>query len=252
VKKLLMGLVVLLMASTGFVPHSTAALSLYQEAGTSDYTVKLFGFSQLDVRTRNQSTGNEGLYFAAQRIRLGASYFHENVVGFLLVDFNQPQDKKDAGLPKMIKDAFVGYRFSDAAFVRLGMIKTPSGMTFTTHSFNLDIAERNHLDKGLVLERDMGILVSGRQIGGGDSPRSMTVMTSASSILPAAVKRSSGTKTSRAMPWPMRADCISIAVGRFMSKLHTGSPNRRAVPPIRRRESPTRITRCSPRGSIPF
>ncbi len=169
-----MGLVVLLMASTGFVPHSTAALSLYQEAGTSDYTVKLFGFSQLDVRTRNQSNGNEGLYFAAQRIRLGASYFHENVVGFLLVDFNQPQDKKDAGLPKMIKDAFVGYRFSDAAFVRLGMIKTPSGMTFTTHSFNLDIAERNHLDKGLVLERDMGILVSGRQIGGGDSPRSMT------------------------------------------------------------------------------
>ena len=56
----------------------------------------------------------------------------------------------------------------------MGMIKTPSGMTFTTHSFNLDIAERSHLDKGLVLERDFGILVSGRQIGGGDSPRHMS------------------------------------------------------------------------------
>jgi len=174
VKKQILGLMVLIMATTGFVTHSNAALSLYQEAGKSDYTVKLFGFSQLDMRTRNQSNGNEGLYFQAQRIRLGASYFHKNVVGFLLVDFNQPQDRRDAGLPKMIKDAFVGYRFSDAAFVRMGMIKTPSGMTFTTHSFNLDIAERNHLDKGLVLERDMGILVSGRQIGGGDSPHHMT------------------------------------------------------------------------------
>jgi len=173
-KRLVIGLAVLLMATTGFVAHSNAALSLYQEAGESDYTVKIFGFSQLDVRTRNQSNGNEGLYFQAQRIRLGASYFHENVIGFLLVDFNQPHDNRDAGLPRVIKDAFTGYRVSDAAFVRLGMIKTPSGMTFTTHSFNLDIAERNHLDKGLVLERDMGILVSGRQIGFGDSPRSMT------------------------------------------------------------------------------
>ena len=162
-KKLALGLMVLLVATTGFVAHSAAAISLYQEAGTSDYTVKLFGFSQLDLRTRNQSNGNEGLYFQAQRIRLGTSYFHNNVVGFLLVDFNQPQDNKDAGLPRMIKDAFAGYRFSDAAFVRMGMIKTPSGMTFTTHSFNLDIAERNHLNKGLVLERDMGILVSGRR-----------------------------------------------------------------------------------------
>ena len=173
-KRLVLGLAVLLMATTGFVAHSTAAISLYQEAGASDYTVKLFGFTQLDIRTRNQSNGNEGLYFQAQRIRLGASYFHKNVIGFLLVDFNQPHDNRDAGLPRVIKDAFTGYRFSDAAFVRLGMIKTPSGMTFTTHSFNLDIAERNHLDKGLVLERDMGILVSGRQIGFGDSPRSMT------------------------------------------------------------------------------
>jgi len=161
-KRLILGLAVLLMATTGFVAHSTAAISLYQEDGASDYTVKLFGFTQLDIRTRNQSNGNEGLYFQAQRIRLGASYFHKNVIGFLLVDFNQSHDNRDAGLPRVIKDAFTGYRFSDAAFVRLGMIKTPSGMTFTTHSFNLDIAERNHLDKGLVLERDMGILVSGR------------------------------------------------------------------------------------------
>ena len=174
VKRSVLGLVVLLLATTGFVAYSTAAVSLTQKAADSEYTLKLFGFAQFDMRTRNQSNDNEGLYFQAQRIRLGTAYFHENVFGFLLVDFNQPQDRKDAGLPKMIKDAFVGYRFSDAAFVRMGMIKAPSGMTFTTHSWDLDIAERNHLDKGLVLERDFGILFSGRQIGGGDSPRSMT------------------------------------------------------------------------------
>ncbi len=171
----LMGLLVLVVLMTGFVVQATAAVVLDQKAGDSDYTLKLFGFSQFDMRGGDGNSDEGGLFFQAQRIRLGAAYFHENWFGFLLVDFNQPSAVNEAGLPKIIKDAFAGYRLSDAAFVRMGMMKTPSGMTFTTHSWDLDIAERNHLDKGLVLERDFGIMLSGRQIGGGgDDPHSMS------------------------------------------------------------------------------
>ncbi|MCK4537999.1 MAG: hypothetical protein KAV42_04285 [Candidatus Krumholzibacteria bacterium] len=173
-KRATLGLMVLLIAMAGLAVDSNAAVSLTQKVEESEFKLKIFGFSQFDMRTRNNVNDHEGLYFQAQRIRIGTMYSHENVFGFLLVDFNQPHDKRDAGLPKVIKDAFVGYRFNDAAFIRMGMIKAPSGMTFTTHSWNLDIAERNHLDKGLVLERDFGIMLSGRQIGFGDDSHPMS------------------------------------------------------------------------------
>jgi len=160
------GFLVLIVVMTGFVAHSMAAVVLDQKAGDSEYTLKLFGFSQIDMRGGDGNSAEGGLFFKAQRIRVGAAYFHENWFSFLLVDFNQPSEVKEAGLPKIIKDAFVGYRFSDAAFVRMGMMKAPTGLTFTTHSWDLDIAERNHIDKGLMLERDFGIMLSGRQIGG--------------------------------------------------------------------------------------
>ncbi len=173
-KTKLTGLLVLIVLMAGFVVQSSAAVVLEQKAGDSDYTLKLFGFSQLDMRGGDGNSEEGGMFFQAQRIRIGASYFHQNWFSFLLVDFNQPSEVREAGLPKIIKDAFVGYRFSDAAFIRMGMMKTPSGMTFTTHSWDLDIAERNHLDKGLVLERDFGIMLSGRQIGGShDDPHPM-------------------------------------------------------------------------------
>jgi hypothetical protein len=76
-------------------------------------------------------------------------------------------------MPLMIKDAFVGYKWCDSAFIRLGMIKTPLGLDFTTPGWNLDIVERNALEKALVLERDMGVLLSGRFIGF-DTPNGAT------------------------------------------------------------------------------
>ncbi len=154
-----------------------AAYVIEQKLGNYDAKVKLYGFSQLEGRfgegfSIRSDKSDDGLRFTAQRIRLGTNYYYGNMFGKLFLDFNQPHDKKGGGLPEMIKDAFIGYRFNNAAFVRLGMIKTPVGMMFTTPGWNLDIVERNKLDKGLVLERDMGVLLSGRYIGfGGENEK---------------------------------------------------------------------------------
>lgn len=166
-------LIVFFMAVLIAVP-SQAALKFEKKFGADTLKIKLYGFSQLEARTgdglaKRADGGDDGLRFQAQRVRLGVNYYWRNAFGKLFLDFNQSHSKKSAGLPEMIKDAFVGYRFSDSLFVRLGMIKAPVGMMFTTPGWNLDIVERNAVEKGLMLERDMGLLVSGRFIGLGQA-----------------------------------------------------------------------------------
>lgn len=175
--KLCSVLMLFLVVAVALPNAAGAAFSFESKLGDETVKLKLYGFSQLEARsgeafaTRSDKS-DDGLRFSAQRIRLGTNYYYGNMFGKLFLDFNQSHSKKGGGLPEMIKDAFVGYRFSNAAFIRLGMIKTPVGMMFTTPGWNLDIAERNKLDKGLVLERDMGILLSGRFIGfGGENEK---------------------------------------------------------------------------------
>ena len=161
---------------------------------TQETKLQLYGFSQLEMRggdgwlygvqdgIRSPLTGNDigeqirlrsraddsGIFFNAQRIRVGFNYFTGRLAGKLFLDFNQPHERLfgvDAGMPRMIKDAFVAYKFQNAAFIRMGMIKTPLGMDFTTPGWNLDIIQRSLLEKGLVLERQAGVMLSGRLIG---------------------------------------------------------------------------------------
>lgn len=155
-----------------------AGTTFKKDYGTKELKLKIFGFSQLEARTgdayaKREDKSDDDLWFGAQRIRLGTKYYYGNVFGKLFLDFNKSHTDKGAGLPEMIKDAFVGYRFNDSLFARLGMIKTPNGLGYTTPGWNLDNIERNKLDKGLVLERDMGLLVSGRYIGF-DTPEGST------------------------------------------------------------------------------
>jgi len=147
-----------------------AAFTLKQKFGDKEVKLEICGYLQLEVVggegvAKMKDKSDDGLRFRAQSIRLGTNYSYGNMFGKLHLGFNQAHDKSKAGLPLMIKDAFVGYRFCDSAFIRLGMIKTPIGMDYTTAGWNLDIVERNKLEKGLVLERDMGVLLSGRFIG---------------------------------------------------------------------------------------
>ncbi len=167
-------LIVILMFSAMLIlpSQADAAFTIKSKVGEVDAKLKIYGFSQLEARAGEGRDGSskpdqDDLRFQAQRIRIGMNYSYDKMFGKLFLDFNQAHDTKEAGLPKMIKDAFVGYKFCDSAFVRLGMIKTPVGMDFTIPGWNLDIVERNKLEKGLVLERDMGLTLGGRFIGFG-------------------------------------------------------------------------------------
>lgn len=166
-------LVLLVFSAMLMLPSSAdAAFTIKSKVGDQNVKLKIYGFGQLEARAgdgmaKRSDFSDDGLRFQAQRIRIGMNYSYGKMFSKLFLDFNQSHTTKEAGLPKMIKDAFVGYKCSDAAFIRLGMIKTPLGMDFTIPGWNLDTIERNKLEKGLVLERDMGVLLSGRFIGFG-------------------------------------------------------------------------------------
>ncbi|HHQ49103.1 MAG TPA: hypothetical protein ENK19_09525 [Acidobacteria bacterium] len=161
----LVGTLLLFLLVLSIPQMANAKITLKDKVGDKEIKVKIYGFSQFEMRGGDGQSAEGGLFFHAQRIRVGFNYFHGPIAGKLFLDFNQSHTKDEGGLPKMIKDAFVAYKFSNSAFIRLGMIKTPLGMSFTNPGWNLDIVERNKLDKGLVFERDFGLMLSGRLIG---------------------------------------------------------------------------------------
>ena len=173
--KLAAGAAAVLLVSTS----AQAGYTMKKKIGDVDTKMTFFGFSQLEMRGGDGSaTKGEGndISFHAQRIRLGWKYVAGNVRAKVFIDFNKnsaANKTTDAGgasgigIPDNIKDAFVAYRFDKAFTAKLGAIKMPHGMGFTMPGWNLDIVERG-LDKKLVLERNMGLMISGRDIGFGN------------------------------------------------------------------------------------
>ena len=170
---------VLLMATSAH-----AGYTMKKKVGDIDTKLTFFGFAQLEAvggqgmqlkNTYNKTTktydanrADTNLAFRAQRIRLGWKYVAGKVRGKVFIDFNQksnnPSATNGASVPKYVKDAFIAYKFNNAIIPKLGLIKMPNGMGFTMPGWNLDIAERG-FDKSLVLERNLGFMVSGRGIG---------------------------------------------------------------------------------------
>lgn len=150
-----------------------SAFTLKKKIGDVDTKLKIYGFAQLDARggdgsfTKNSTEQDADVKFSAQRIRLGWNYSAGIVRGKVFMDFNQDAEVNavngDVGLPKDIKDAFISLRFDKAFSTKFGLIKMPHGMSFTIPGWNLDIVERG-FDKQLVLERNMGIMISGRDM----------------------------------------------------------------------------------------
>ena len=128
---------------------------------------KWFGYSQITASKLDQNKPNDGLVFGADRVRIGYKVKDGKVFGGLQIDFNETDTNADsATLDKIIKDAFGGYKFSNAASIKLGQFKTPVGMDFNTSGAKLDITKRG-MEKKLVLERAAGAMLSGRKIAGG-------------------------------------------------------------------------------------
>lgn len=154
----------ILLMTTG----ANAGYALKKKQGAQDTKLILFGFSQLEARTGDgiiKDDQDASVKFGAQRIRIGLKYITGPVRGKLFLDFNKDHgDKSGVGLPDMIKDAFVTYYANNALAVKVGLIKMPHGMGFTIPGWNLDVVERG-FDKQLAMERNIGIMLSGRAIG---------------------------------------------------------------------------------------
>ncbi len=150
-----------------------AGLVASMPAQAGDIKVKWFGFAQitaaqgdgLDPGTKDAT----GPVFGADRVRFGFKIKDGKVFGGLQADLNRKHEStaaKDGTLPEIIKDAFGGYKFNDAASIKVGQFKTPVGMDFNTSGKKLDITKRS-MEKGLVLERAAGGMLSGRKIANG-------------------------------------------------------------------------------------
>ncbi|WP_324171030.1 porin [Sulfurimonas sp.] len=170
--KLAAGVAAILLVSTS----ANAGYTMKKKVGGVDTKLTVFGFAQLEARGGSgviADNEDSKVAFGAQRIRLGWKYVAGNVRGKVFLDFNQNHDdnKKTgdgAAMPSMVKDAFISYVVDPAFVVKAGLIKMPNGMSFTMPGWNLDIAERG-FDKKLVLERNTGLMISGRDIGLGNN-----------------------------------------------------------------------------------
>ncbi len=132
---------------------------------------KFFGFSQIGAKFGDGAKlGDDAdVGFEADRIRLGWKYFSGPLAGKVFLDFAKDgSDKGSVGVPDVIKDAFIAYKFDDAAVIKAGVIKTPVGMSFTIPGWNLDVIKRG-FDKKLAFERAFGVMLSGRDIGFGNN-----------------------------------------------------------------------------------
>lgn len=125
--------------------------------------VDWFGYAQLTAEHVD-----EDVAFGADRVRAGARLSTGRVNGTLQVDLNAGDlDARPVGtLPNLIKDVFVEYRMREEAALRLGQFKAPLGMDFLLPGHSLDITKRG-MEKALVLERDLGLMLSGRRLPGG-------------------------------------------------------------------------------------
>jgi len=152
-------------------PGTAGAVGIFKK-DVAGQTLKLtlFGFSQMTAESGDglmsaETDTDDGLRFGGDRIRIGYKVKWGQVFSKLQIDFNKTDSSNINLLPQIIKDAVVGYKFNKAAKVSVGIFKTPVGMDFNTSGKKLDITKRG-MEKKLVLERSLGAMVSGRNIGG--------------------------------------------------------------------------------------
>lgn len=148
---------------TSRVPLFACLLSACAAAPVAaETTIQPSAFAQITA----ENVDNDGIDFGADRVRAAATIDAGAFFGGLVLDFNVGGPDRPVGtLNKEIKDVWAGWRFARNWSIKAGQFKTPIGMDFNTPGARLDITKRA-LEKPLVLERDTGVMVSARNLGG--------------------------------------------------------------------------------------
>lgn len=122
-------------------------------------------FAQL---TAQSTESDDSIEFGADAVRIGFNAAQDQWSGRLVLELNadNPEQSKPGSLPNMILDVFGTYQFDARSSLRFGLFKTPVGMDFWLPGTGLDITKRG-MEKGLVLDRDIGIMLSGRKFDNG-------------------------------------------------------------------------------------
>ena len=164
-KSRIAGILFLMLVFVGAPMTASAAKFKIEDGPTIDvWSLFQYGFEQYD--RKGGSSNRDGLEFDADRVRFGAKMKWGNWDGGTQFDANNTDSgSRPTTLDSFIRDAFIRYKFGDAAKLKLGQFKTPVGMGYTLSGTRLPLIKRTFTAR-LVLDRSIGAMLSGRNVGG--------------------------------------------------------------------------------------
>ena len=124
------------------------------------------GYAQLTAE-RDNGSGNT-LAFDAERVRPRIVIDKGRLRALMQLDFavDDLGDSRTGTLANVILDLYASYELKGRHTVRFGQYKTPIGMDYNMPAHQLDITKRG-MDAGLILNRDFGVMLTGREVLGG-------------------------------------------------------------------------------------
>ncbi len=160
---------VLLASMLGYSASSLAVSVELKGDGLEGLKVDFWGYAQIGAEQIDRTGGSkdqDNLEFGADRIRFGSKMKWDKWSGTLHFDA-QSSGSNPASLSKFVRDAFVAYKFDSAFRLKFGQYKTPVGMAFNYSGTKLPLIKRTMVSR-LVLNRGLGLMVSGREIAVGE------------------------------------------------------------------------------------
>ena len=129
--------------------------------------MNIWGFAQI-VGEAIDKEENDDLKFTADRVRFGTKVKWDHWFGAFQFDARDSDGGRQEGTlgdGSFIRDAVVGYQFSNAFKISTGQFKGPIGMAYTSSGSDLPLMRRT-MSSRLTLDRMLGVMASGRYIGG--------------------------------------------------------------------------------------
>ena len=110
----------------------------------------------------------EGVDFGADRIRTRLEARRGPVAGGFMLDFGveRPNARAAGALANVVGDLYLNYTPDARHTMRFGQFKTPLGMDYNVSGGNMDVTKRG-MEAGLLLNRNLGVMLSGRGVVGG-------------------------------------------------------------------------------------